>query len=171
MSSADQNLSKALEQKLPSGKGKTFAIIVSEWNETITHSLKDACIATLLDNEVEKEDIIVFEVPGAFELPSGAKLVNNRHDTDALICIGCVITGETKHDEYISSAVASGIMSLSIGLNKPVVFGLLTPKDNQQAIDRAGGKHGNKGVEAASTALKMLHLKSTLEASKKSIGF
>lgn len=171
MSSTEQNLSIGLDESLPSGEGKTFSIIVAEWNKDITDALKNACVDTLVQNNVNESDIEVFWVPGAFELPSGAKIINNRYDADALICLGCVITGETKHDEYISSAVASGIMSLSISLNKPVVFGLLTPRDKQQAIDRAGGIHGNKGVEAASTALKMLNLKSSLDGSKKSIGF
>ncbi len=171
MSSADQSLSHALQTELPSGKDKTFAIIVAEWNHDITSSLAQACKQTLMDNDVAENDIDVFWIPGAFELPSAAKLINTKHDPDALICIGCVITGETKHDEYISSAVASGIMSLSIGLNKPVIFGLLTPRDNQQAIDRAGGKHGNKGVEAAATALKMLNLQASLDGNKKKIGF
>lgn len=171
MSSADQSLSISNKSELPKGTGKKIAIVVAEWNEEITSSLTEACKKTLIDNEVKEDDIDVFWVPGAFELPSAAKLINNKHSPDAIICLGCVITGETKHDEYISSAVASGIMSLSIGLNKPVIFGLLTPRDQQQAIDRAGGKYGNKGVEAAATALKMLNLQATLNNNKKKIGF
>jgi 6,7-dimethyl-8-ribityllumazine synthase len=111
-------------------------------------------------------------VPGAFELPSGAKLLLSQLSLDAVVCIGCVIKGETKHDEYISQAVANGIMQLSLMSGKPVIFGVLTPLDMQQALDRAGGKYGNKGIEAAHTALQMIQLQADIkQKDKKGIGF
>lgn len=171
MSSAEKSLSQAKHEKLPSGKGKKIAIVVSEWNHQINSSMLQACKEILIENEVPDDDILEFWVPGAFELPSAAKMINAKHSPDAIICLGCVITGETKHDEYISNAVASGIMSLSIGLNKPVIFGVITPRNKEQAEARAGGIYGNKGVEAAATALKMLNLKNQLDSKKKSIGF
>ncbi len=171
MSSANQSLSKATQEHLPSGQGKKIAILISEWNKDINTAMLEASKNLLVDNKVSSDDILEYWVPGAFELPAAAKMINAKHNPDAIICLGCVITGETKHDEYISNAVAHGIMSLSIGLNKPVIFGVITPRTKEQAEDRAGGKHGNKGVEAAATALKMLNLKKELDSKKKSIGF
>ena len=121
--------------------------------------------------EPKKENIIVHYVPGAFELPLGARIVMGQHSIDAAICLGCVIKGETDHDVYINNAVAAGIMNLGLTSKKPVIFGLLTPNTKQQAIDRAGGKYGNKGVEAAKTAIKMVHLNDPDHHLKKSIGF
>jgi len=113
----------------------------------------------------------VHHVPGAFELPLGARIVMGQEKIDAAICLGCVIKGETEHDVYINNAVATGIMTLGLTSKKPVIFGVLTPNTKQQALDRAGGKHGNKGVEAATTAIKMVHLNNPDHNSKKSIGF
>ena len=170
MSSKDQNLSEGSKQKLKSVEDFSFAIIVSDWNEDITYSLKDACIETLKANGAQEKNIHIHHVPGAFEMPLGARIVMGQENIDAAICLGCVIKGETDHDIYINQAVASGIMNLSLTSKKPVIFGLLTPNTKQQAIDRAGGVHGNKGVEAAVTAIRMVHLAKTGSA-KKSIGF
>lgn len=171
MSSKDQNLSAGSKEELKSVKGFSFAIIVSDWNEEITYALRDECIATLKSHGAKKENIIVHHVPGAFELPLGARIVMGQQKVDAAICLGCVIKGETDHDIYINNAVAAGIMNLGLTTKKPVIFGLLTPNTKQQALDRAGGKYGNKGVEAAHTAIKMVHLNDPEHNSKKSIGF
>jgi 6,7-dimethyl-8-ribityllumazine synthase len=171
MSSKDKNLSEYKVDDLGTIEGKKIGVVVSEWNEEITYSLKDACVETLIKHGANKEDIHVAFVPGAFELPLGAKILFSQHQPDAIICIGCVIKGETKHDEYISNAVASGIMNLNLVSGIPVIFGVLTPNSMAQALDRAGGAHGNKGVEAAVTAIKMLQLKKEVKGDKKSIGF
>ncbi len=153
------------------GKDFTIGIVVSTWNEEITLALQKACIATLVEHGVVESNIHSISVPGAFELPLGAKLLASKERFDAVICLGCVIKGDTKHDEYISNAVANGIMTLNIASNKPIIFGVLTPNDMQQALDRAGGIHGNKGIEAALTALRMVDLAKNLKVSKKGIGY
>jgi 6,7-dimethyl-8-ribityllumazine synthase len=170
MSSANQNLSSTANHKID-GSSYNIGIVVSQWNNDITNELLKGCIDTLIENGVIMENIHTIEVPGAFELPVGAKMLAGKEKFNAIICIGCVIKGDTKHDEYINNAVASGIMTLSIVSGKPIIFGVLTPNDHQQALDRAGGKYGNKGIEAAMTALKMAELASSLKESKKGIGF
>ncbi len=159
MSSANKNLSVTEGSNIPSGAGYTIAIIVSEWNNKITNALRDGAVKTLLENGVEEKNIMVRYVPGSFELTLGAQLACDHITTNAVICLGCVIQGETRHFDFICNAVANGITNVSLKFNKPVIFGVLTPDNMQQAEDRAGGKHGNKGVEAAITALKMLSLK------------
>ncbi len=153
MSTANQNLSTIKD--LPDGNGLRFSIVVSEWNETITESLYAACYQTLIDAGCNKEEILRTNVPGSFELPLGAKRAIDSGKFDCVICLGCVIQGETRHFDFICDAVANGIMRLNLDHKIPVIFGVLTPENQQQAIDRAGGKHGNKGVEAAVTGLKM----------------
>jgi 6,7-dimethyl-8-ribityllumazine synthase len=171
MSSKDKNLSVHDSNSIPSGKGCHIGIIVSEWNEEITFSLRDACIDTLTKFGVEPDNILLKYVPGAFELPLGARLIAGKEKLDAIICLGCVIKGETSHAQYIKSAVANGMMNLSLTSGKPVVFGVLTPNDKQQALNRAGGKYGNKGVEAATSALKMINLVKDCKITKGGIGF
>ena len=171
MSSKEQNLSTYKVEDIPNLEGKKIGIVVSEWNQTITEALKQGAIETLIQHGVNEADIQVVYVPGSFELPLGAKMLYGQHSPDGIICIGCVIKGETKHDEYISNAVAGGLMNLNLVANIPVVFGVLTPNTKEQAEDRAGGKYGNKGVEAAVTVLKMIHLRSEIKKDKKSIGF
>ncbi len=153
------------------GKGLCIGIVVSEWNTEITAALQKGCVEALIEKGVASDNIHIIKVPGAFELPLGAKLLAGKEKFDAIICLGCIIKGDTKHDEYISNAVASGIMTLNIASNKPVIFGVLTPNDMDQALERAGGKHGNKGVEAGMTALKMANLAKNLKTSKKGIGY
>lgn len=135
---------------------KTFGIIVSEWNEDVTEALFSGAYQTLLDNGAKKENIIRKNVPGSFELTLAAQWLAQEESIDAVICLGCVIQGETKHFDFICDAVAHGITNVGLKYNKPVIFGVLTPNTQQQAMDRAGGKHGNKGDEAAITAVKML---------------
>ena len=173
MASSLKNLSSYNDATIPSAADMIFGVVVAEWNEHITHALYEGCIETLLKHGAKEENIHVAQVPGAFELPTAARLLAARFPAvDAVICMGCVIKGETKHDEYINLSVANALQNLSITLSKPFVFGLLTPNDEQQALDRAGGKHGNKGVEAAVTAIRMAGLKQDLDGKKKGkIGF
>lgn len=135
---------------------KKFGIVVSEWNEEITESLYKGAVETLLKHGVKTYNIFRKNVPGSFELSLGAQWLAEVDEIDAVICLGCVIQGETRHFDFICDAVAHGITNVSLKYNKPVIFGVLTPNDQQQALDRAGGKHGNKGDEAAITAIKML---------------
>ena len=171
MASALKNLSQYDAESLPSAEEMRFGIVVADWNAHITHALYEGCYETLEKHGAKPEHIHTLQVPGAFELPTGARLLSSQHNPDAIICIGCVIKGETNHNEYINQAVANGLINLSLASGKPVIFGVLTPNDEQQALDRAGGKHGNKGVEAAVTAIRMAALKKDLKPGKKSIGF
>lgn len=155
MASALQNLSDYDTEKVPNGHGRAFGIAVAEWNKHITFELLKGCIDTLKLHGVEDADIHVTYVPGTFELPFAGKQLAQRHHLAAVICIGCVIKGETDHDVYINTSVANALQNLNIQFDIPFLFGVLTPNNEQQALDRAGGKHGNKGVEAAVTALKM----------------
>ncbi|MBX7180767.1 MAG: 6,7-dimethyl-8-ribityllumazine synthase [Bacteroidia bacterium] len=165
MSSALKNLSSYAPETVPNGREMKIAVVVSEWNHEITGALKEGAILTLKKHGVLEENIMVCYVPGSFELPSAAHLVlSARTDMDAVICLGCVIQGETRHFDFICDAAAQGIKDVSLKFNKPVIFGVLTPNNQQQAADRAGGKHGNKGDEAAITALKMVDLAQQLNS-------
>jgi 6,7-dimethyl-8-ribityllumazine synthase len=166
----NKDLSISAEENI-SANGYKIGVVFSTWNKEITQVLYDGCKATLTEKGVQEEDIKSAEVPGAYELPLAAKYLLTHESLDAVICLGCVIKGDTKHDEYINNAVAQGIMQLSLHSGKPVIFGVLTPNDMQQALDRAGGIHGNKGVEAAMTALKMVSLEKSMSKDKKKIGF
>jgi len=142
-----------------SGKDMTIGIVVSEWNPDITKALLKGALNILKKNGVLEKNIIVKYVPGSFELPLGAQLLEEAHHPDAIICLGCVIKGETSHYDYICSSVSNGIMQLNLKFSKPFIFGVLTCNTNQQATDRAGGIMGNKGEEAAHTAIAMVLLK------------
>lgn len=156
MSSAHKNLSIFKTENLPDISQKKFALIVAEWNDEITTPLAKGANDTLLKYGAKPENIIYINVPGTYELSFGAQVYAQKTEIDAVIAIGCVIQGETKHNDYINNAVAHGLTEVALKYNKPVIFGVLTPNTHQQAIDRAGGKHGNKGDEAAITAIKML---------------
>ena len=171
MASEIKNLSNFEGSKVPSAAGMKFGIVTAEWNFEITSALEKGAMATLLKHGAKKEDIVSKWVPGSFELTLGAQYMAEMGDVDAIICIGCVIQGDTKHFDFICDAVAKGITRLTIDYNMPIIFGVLTPNTMQQAQDRAGGKHGNKGDEAAVTAIKMLALKDDFEKDKKVIGF
>lgn len=172
MASAKKNLSSYDDASIPEANKFSFGIVVSEWNHEITHALYEACFDTLIKHGAEEDQIHTAQVPGSFELPAAARMMANYHNCDAVICLGCVIKGETKHDEYINQAVAQGLTNLSIASGRPFVFGVLTPNTEEQAKDRAGGKHGNKGVEAAVTAIRMAALRKELQkGGKKTIGF
>jgi 6,7-dimethyl-8-ribityllumazine synthase len=171
MASALKNLSQYDEHNVPDAGELRFGIVVAEWNAHITHALYEGCFDTLTKHGAKPENIHTLQVPGSFELPAGARILNGQQTVDAVICLGCVIKGETSHNEYINQAVAHGLVNLSIATGKPFIFGVLTPNDEQQALDRAGGKHGNKGVEAAVTAIRMAALKKNSTEGKKQIGF
>lgn len=162
MSSVNKNLSHFEGSEIPNGKGMRIGIVVSEWNSAITGALFDGAVQVLVKNGVSKDDILIIKVPGSFELTMGAQFLCEDKSIDGVITLGCVIQGETRHFDFICDAVAHGITNVSLKYNKPVVFGVLTPNTLEQAEDRAGGKHGNKGDEAAVTVLKMIALKKTL---------
>ena len=170
MASALKNLSSYDENTIPSAENKSFGIVVAEWNAAITHALYEGCFDTLIKHGAKAENIHTIQVPGSFELPTGARLMAVKYKLDAVICLGCVIKGETKHDEYISNAVAMGLINLSLDSGQPFIFGVLTPNNEEQARDRAGGKHGNKGVEAAVSAIRMAALRKDMTGKTK-IGF
>jgi 6,7-dimethyl-8-ribityllumazine synthase len=159
MSSSHKNLSEFENQEIPSGLGMRIGIVVAEWNMEITGALFDATLKTLLTNRVKKDDIIITTVPGSYELTLASQFLCEDKSIDGVIALGCVIQGETRHFDFICNAVASGITQVSLKYNKPVIFGVLTTNTLQQAKERAGGKHGNKGDEAGVTALKMVALK------------
>lgn len=151
-----KNLSDFSHTIIPSGAAFKIAIVVAEWNAKITGALYQGALQTLLKHGVTEDNIITSAVPGSFELSAAAEiLLSRKPELNAVICIGCVIQGDTKHFDFICEAVANGITNVSIKHSKPVIFGVLTTNNEEQAMDRAGGKHGNKGDEAAITALKM----------------
>ena len=156
MASSNKNLSTYSNQNLGAIESKKFGIVVAEWNTEITGALYAGAVDTLIQNGARRENIIRKSVPGSFELSLGAQWLAAKQEIDAVICLGCVIQGETPHFDYICQAVAYGITEVGLKFNKPVIFGVLTTDTQQQALDRAGGKHGNKGDEAAATAIKML---------------
>lgn len=158
MSSSLKNLSDHTAKNIGDMSGKRFGILVSEWNNEVTESLYSGAYETLISNGVNRDNIIRKDVPGSFELSLGAQWMAQQDDIDAVICLGCVIQGETRHFDFICNAVAQGVTDVNLKYNKPVIFGVLTPNNQKQALDRAGGKHGNKGDEAAITAIKMLSI-------------
>jgi 6,7-dimethyl-8-ribityllumazine synthase len=160
---ATKNLSEYDLTSVPSANQMKFGIVVAEWNYEITGSLAQGAVETLKKHGARDENIIMKHVPGTFELTLGAQYMAEFTGVDAIIVLGCVIQGETRHFDFICNGVTQGITSLNIKYNKPFIFGVLTTDNQQQAIDRAGGKLGNKGDEAAITAIKMLALKNDLK--------
>lgn len=158
MAEKKKNLSEFTPFEFSSAQNTRIGIVVSEWNDRITDSLLKGAEECLLEHGIAKENILMNHVPGSFELPLGAKWLLEFTDVDAVICIGCIIQGETRHFDFIAQAVADGIMKVGLKFAKPVIFSVLTCNTMEQAEDRAGGKHGNKGVEGAVSALKMLDL-------------
>ncbi len=139
-----------------------IGIVLAEWNQEITNALLEGALSILKQHGVLKEHIHIHRVPGSFELPQAASMMVDALDLDAVICIGCIIQGETRHFEFIAQAVAKGSMDVSVNSGVPVIFGVLTTDTYKQALDRAGGKHGNKGDEAAMTAIHMADLRQKL---------
>ncbi len=164
MATVNNNLSDYDKDTMPSGEGMRIGIVVSEWNDHITGNLLKGAHQVLLDNGVKESNILVEWVPGSFELPLGAKMLMALSNVDAAICLGSVIRGETSHFDYVCQATALGVKDVSMEYGKPVIFGVLTDDNEQQSLDRSGGKHGNKGDEAAVAAIKMVALKKRLKA-------
>lgn len=154
MATKKQNLSDYDKNTIPNAKDFRFGIVVSEWNGQITGNLHQGALDTLTEHGVLPENIISWDVPGSYELIYGCKKMQQK-EVDVVIAIGCVIQGETKHFDFVCDAVSQGIKDLNVLHDTPVVFCVLTDNTIQQSIDRSGGKHGNKGVEAAVVAIKM----------------
>lgn len=160
---ATSNLSSCDPRLIPSAEDMSFGIVVSDWNGEITSALERGASDTLKQFGASPGNIRVIRVPGSFELPLGGQWLAETGEMDAVILLGCVIQGETKHFDFICQGVTQGTMDLNLKYNLPFVFGVLTAGNRQQALDRAGGKHGNKGVEAALTAINMVDLKRNIK--------
>ncbi|WP_242205901.1 6,7-dimethyl-8-ribityllumazine synthase [Aestuariivivens insulae] len=158
MATANKNLSDYDKATIPSANKFRFGIVVSEWNDTITDKLFEGAYNTLIEQGVLPANIIKWDVPGSFELIYGCKKMQEQM-VDAVIAIGSVIQGETKHFDFVCEAVAQGVKDLNVNNETPVIFCVLTDNTLQQAQDRSGGKHGNKGTEAAIAAIKMAQLR------------
>jgi 6,7-dimethyl-8-ribityllumazine synthase len=155
---ATTNLSHYDKTIIPNAKDFRFGIVVSEWNPDITENLQKGAIETLLDCGARQENIISWEVPGSFELVYGCKKMLETLQLDAIIAIGNVIQGETKHFDFVCNGVTQGIIDLNVKYSTPIIFCVLTDNTKQQSIDRSGGKFGNKGIESAVAAIKMASL-------------
>lgn len=156
------NLSDYDPSTVPNGADFKIGIVAAEWNPQITNPMLQGAYDTLIEYGVKEENLPVMHVPGSYELTAGAQMLFDHKDCDAVICIGCVIQGETRHFDFICEAVANGLTNLSLQEKRPAIFSVLTTNTMEQALDRAGGKHGNKGVEGAITALKMVSLRKNL---------
>ncbi|MFS4482639.1 6,7-dimethyl-8-ribityllumazine synthase [Hyunsoonleella sp. 2307UL5-6] len=158
MATANKNLSNYDKTTIPDASNFRFGIVVSEWNDTITEGLYKGAYNALIENGVDANNIIRWDVPGSFELIYGCKKMQEQM-VNAVIAIGSVIQGETKHFDFVCEGVTQGIKDLNVTAETPVIFCVLTDNNMQQAIDRSGGKHGNKGTEAAIAAIKMAALR------------
>ena len=159
MATDNKNLSEYDKNSIPNAKDFRFGIVVSEWNDSITEGLFSGAIEALLENQVPAQHIIRWNVPGSFELVYGAKKMLQTQNVDAVIAIGCVIQGQTKHFDFVCEGVTQGIKDLNVQTDIPVIFCVLTDNTMQQSIDRSGGIHGNKGTEAAIAAIKMAFIR------------
>ena len=173
---ATKNLSEYDLKAVPDGSEMRFGIVVSEWNYEITGALMRGAVETLQKHGVPDDNIFVKHVPGSFELTLGGQFFAEYTKVDAIILLGCVIQGETRHFDFICQGVTKGVTDLNLKFNIPVIFGLLTTENQQQALDRAGGRLGNKGDEAAYTAIKMVALQNSfkgdfIEFRNKIVGF
>lgn len=155
MATENKNLSVYDKEKLPNAETFRFGLVVSQWNNHITHNLQKGAMDTLIDLGAKQENIHSFEVPGSFELIYGAAQLCKQKQFDAVVVIGSVIRGETAHFDYVCEGVTQGIKDLNVQFDTPVIFCLLTDDNEQQSLDRSGGAHGNKGVEAGVTAVVM----------------
>jgi 6,7-dimethyl-8-ribityllumazine synthase len=168
---ATKDLSQYDTKSVPSAENMRFGIVVAEWNLEVTSALAEGAVNTLKKHGASDENIKVKFVPGSFELPLGAQYFAEMDNIDAVLLLGCVIQGETRHFDFICDGVTKGTVDLNLKFNKPFIFGVLTTNTQQQALDRAGGKHGNKGDEAAVTAIKMVDLKQQFRKKAKRAGF
>ena len=171
MATSEKNLSKYDKELIPNAAEMRFGIVVSEWNEKITQGLLKGVTTTLLENGCIEDHFIIEYVPGTFELALGAQFLFESKEIDAVICIGSVIQGETKHFDFVCEGATMGIKDVGLKYNKSAIFCVLTDLNEQQAIDRSGGKHGNKGTESAISAIKMVALKLKLFPKKDTMGF
>jgi len=171
MASALKSLSTYDESSMPDGSKMKIGIVLAEYHTDITHPLYEGAFETLLKHGVKESNIDTVQVPGAFELPGGARMLSSKGKFDAIICIGCVIKGDTPHNDYINQSVANALQTMTVATGRQYIFGLLTPNNHQQALDRAGGKLGNKGVECAVAALRMAALNKSTNQPEKTIGF
>lgn len=160
---ATTDLSSYNQQDVPDATGMRFGIVVADWNRDVTWLLLEGAVNTLKEHHAAEKNIIIKHVPGSFELTLGAQFLAEYDDLDAILCLGCVIQGETPHFTFICQGVTQGITQLNLEYNLPFIFGVLTTNTRQQALDRAGGIHGNKGVESAITAIKMAALQHDIE--------
>lgn len=167
---ATKDLSQYDINSVPSAEDMRFGIVTAEWNFKITSALAKGAVETLKKHGAKEENITLKYVPGTFELPMGGQFFAELDNVDAVILLGCVIQGETRHFDYICEGVTQGTKDLNLKYNKPFIFGVLTTENEQQALDRAGGKLGNKGDEAAVTAIKMVALKKSF-SKRTEIGF
>ena len=161
MATAGKNLSEHSTNDILPLEDVRIGIVLSEWNNDITDRLLDGAL-TFLSDRIKEEDILTYRVPGSFELPLGAQWLFEEEDVDAVICIGCVIRGETAHFDFVSQACAQGVMEVGLKHSRPVIFCVLTDDNKEQSLARSGGVHGNKGVEAAVSARKMIQVQRTL---------
>ena len=159
MATATHHLSEYDPTSVPSGAGRRFALVVSEWNLSITDALRRGAMETLMKHGVAAQDITEVWVPGSFELASGAQFLLEKGGLHGVVCLGSVVRGETPHFDFVCQGATQGIMAVGLKFSVPVIFGLLTDDTMEQAQDRSGGKHGNKGVDCAVAALKMAALK------------
>lgn len=171
MATTGNNLSKIEKFTLTNTDKIKIGIVVASWNNKITDRLTEGVLNTLKQNGILESNIETHYVPGTFELPLGAQYLLDKNAVDGVICVGCVIQGETKHFDYVCQGATNGIMSIGLRYNKPVTFCVLTDENEQQSIDRSGGKHGNKGIECAVSCLKMIELKKEITAPDQKIGF
>jgi len=156
---ATTNLSYYDKATIPNAKNFRFGIVVSEWNPDITENLFQGAKTALLNNGTLENNIVKWDVPGSFELIYGCKKMQESQNVDAIIAIGNVIQGETKHFDFVCDGVAQGIKDLNILNDTPIIFCVLTDNTKEQSIARSGGKHGNKGIESAIAAIKMAALR------------
>lgn len=156
------NLSEYDPASIPDGRPYRIGVVAAEWNPEVTDAMLDGAVATLKEHGVGEENIVARRVPGTFELTSAADMMLLHMHVDAVICIGCVIQGETRHFEFICQAVSQGLTNVALKHERPVIFSVLTTNTMEQALERAGGRHGNKGIEGAVAALKMLAYKESV---------
>ena len=171
MATAQNNLSNFDKTEIPDARKMIIGIVVSQWNNNVTDNLLKGAKDTLLDLNLVETNIIINNVPGTFELPLAAQYLLENTNVQGVIALGSVIQGETKHFDFVCEGATNGLMNVSLKYNKPVIMGILTDNTLQQAIDRSGGKHGNKGVECAVACVKMIALKKEIGSPKGKIGF
>ncbi|MCB0792197.1 MAG: 6,7-dimethyl-8-ribityllumazine synthase [Flavobacteriales bacterium] len=164
MATAEHPLSNYDPTSVPSGAGRRFGLVVSEWNREITEALHQGARRTLMEHGAAEADLLEVWVPGSFELAVGAQILIEANALHGVICLGSIVRGETPHFDYVCQATAKGIMDVGLKHGVPVIFGVLTDDNMDQARARSGGRYGNKGVDCAVAALKMAELRNRSKA-------